>query len=130
MISTQPNVNAERESEPSWQGLDDAGVVDHTARRVQRTASGERGALRLHYADPHHRLEVDNRRRLDWRGRSERDGLWECTVPTGQYLMLGDNRDNSADSRVWGFLPHEQVYGKAVRVLINFSDLKRAWTPL
>jgi len=62
--------------------------------------------------------------------RSERDGLWECTVPQGQYLMLGDNRDNSADSRVWGFLPHEQVYGKAVRVLINFSDLKRAWTPL
>ena len=62
--------------------------------------------------------------------RSERAGAWQCTVPTGQYLMLGDNRDNSADSRVWGFLPHEQVYGKAVRVLINFADLKRAWTPL
>jgi signal peptidase I len=62
--------------------------------------------------------------------RSERAGAWQCTVPTGQYLMLGDNRDNSADSRVWGFLPHEQVYGKAVRVLVNFADLKRAWTPL
>ena len=55
---------------------------------------------------------------------------WQCTVPQGHYLMMGDNRDNSADSRVWGFLPHEQVYGKAVRVLINFSDLRRAWTPL
>ena len=62
--------------------------------------------------------------------RSERAGAWECSVPAGQYLMLGDNRDNSADSRVWGFLPHEQVYGKAVRVLINFADLKRAWTAL
>lgn len=62
--------------------------------------------------------------------RSERAGAWECTVPAGQYLMLGDNRDNSADSRVWGFLPHDQVYGKAVRVLINFADLKRAWKPL
>jgi signal peptidase I len=62
--------------------------------------------------------------------QSERAGAWECTVPAGQYLMLGDNRDNSADSRVWGFLPHDQVYGKAVRVLVNFSDLRRAWTAL
>jgi signal peptidase I len=62
--------------------------------------------------------------------RVERAGAWQCTVPPGQYLMMGDNRDNSADSRVWGFLPHEQVYGKAVRVLFNLSDLSRAWTPL
>lgn len=61
---------------------------------------------------------------------SERAGAWDCTVPAGQYLMLGDNRDNSADSRVWGFLPHGQVYGKAVRVLINFSEPERAWRAL
>ena len=62
--------------------------------------------------------------------QSAHAGAWQCTVPAGQYLMLGDNRDNSADSRVWGFLPHEQVYGKAVRVLFNWSDLKRSWTAL
>jgi len=56
--------------------------------------------------------------------------IWQCTVPAGQYLMLGDSRDNSEDSRTWGFLPHEQVYGKAVRVLFNLSDMSRSWTPL
>ncbi len=55
---------------------------------------------------------------------------WQCTVPAGQYLMMGDNRDNSADSRVWGFLPHDQVYGKAVRVLFNLNDLSRRFVPL
>lgn len=55
---------------------------------------------------------------------------WQCTVPAGQYLMMGDNRDNSSDSRAWGFLPHEQVYGKAVRVLFNFQDMSRTWTAL
>jgi len=55
---------------------------------------------------------------------------WQCTVPQGQYLMMGDNRDNSADSRAWGFLPHAQVYGKAVRVLFNLHDFSRAWKAL
>ncbi len=55
---------------------------------------------------------------------------WQCTVPARQYLMMGDNRDNSSDSRAWGFLPHEQVYGKAVRVLFNVRDMSRAWTAL
>jgi signal peptidase I len=62
--------------------------------------------------------------------RVEASSIWQCKVPEGHYMMLGDNRDGSADSRVWGFLPHAEVYGKAVRVLFNWNDASRRWTPL
>ncbi len=48
-----------------------------------------------------------------------------CRVPVGHYFMMGDNRDNSRDSRYWGFVPDNQIVGRAFLVWMNFSDLKR-----
>jgi signal peptidase I len=43
------------------------------------------------------------------------------TVPAGHYFMMGDNRDNSADSRYWGFLPATYVKGKALMIYWSFD---------
>jgi signal peptidase I len=51
-----------------------------------------------------------------------RENYGPVTVPPNQYFMMGDNRDNSLDSRYWGFMPADYVKGKAVFIYWSYES--------
>ena len=84
--------------------------------------------------DKKHRLLNDADRPAFVPGADKFEGFEACTytvegvtckVPDGHYFMMGDNRDNSMDSRYWGFVPEKNIVGKAFFVWMHFWDFKR-----
>ncbi|HTM04442.1 MAG TPA: signal peptidase I [Vicinamibacterales bacterium] len=51
-----------------------------------------------------------------------RENYGPVTVPADHYFMMGDNRDNSEDSRYWGFMPRDYVKGKALFIYFSLGD--------
>jgi len=59
-----------------------------------------------------------DRRNCDYNDRG-----FTCRVPAGHYFMMGDNRDNSDDSRYWGFVPDDHIRGRAFFIWFNWDDI-------
>jgi signal peptidase I len=58
----------------------------------------------------------------------QRDTFGPLVIPAGRYLMLGDNRDDSADSRYFGLVPRELLIGRAVAIIAS-ADIRSRWQP-
>jgi len=73
-------------------------------------------------------IGADRRRVQMLEGVPARNSFGPIQIPGGNYLMLGDNRDNSADSRYFGFVPRPLLIGQAERILVS-ADILGNWHP-
>jgi len=106
---------------PDYLDLDDKGLK-YSQQYVEQLSGVEHKILNDEHMPPFVSNPHDYPRRELCTYNSEG---FACTIPAGQYFMMGDNRDNSLDSRYWGFVPDENIVGKAFFIWMNFSNPTR-----
>jgi len=79
---------------------------------------------------PARAFELPFNDRPEWAAELAKDMVnGELVVPPGQYFMMGDNRDNSLDSRYWGFVPRENIIGTPVIIYMSIDAPDGVWDP-
>ena len=106
-----------------------AGLNIVNAKLYREQLGGHTHSILVQPEDPPVRLEqvrpFQQRSNCDYNDRG-----FVCIVPPGHYFTMGDNRDDSTDSRYWGFVPDAHIVGKAFFVWMNFSDFGRIGTSI
>ena len=123
-LNKQITVNGQPLRQQPLPDFFDADALRYSKQFEEITADGSRKYRILVEADRPSFIPATEQFKFKENCRYSTEGL-VCKVPPGHYFMIGDNRDNSLDSRFWGFVPEENIVGKAFFVWMNFGNLKR-----